>query len=134
MRLHTKPLANLVQAITEATVDALAVTYQIQFRHSYHVPERTDLERELVRALHDRGEERSAPKRRLVVVGNGMVGHRLIQAVAERGLLSILDATVVAEESRLAYDRVNLSKWFDTAGELDLVRPGEYEALGVEVV
>jgi uroporphyrinogen-III synthase len=54
MPLDTKPLENLVQAITEGAVDALAVTCQIQFRHLYQVAERIDLERELVRALNDR--------------------------------------------------------------------------------
>jgi uroporphyrinogen-III synthase len=35
-------------------IDALAITCQIQFRHLYHVAERMELERELVRALNDR--------------------------------------------------------------------------------
>jgi nitrite reductase (NADH) large subunit len=80
------------------------------------------------------GDARRTSRRRLVVVGNGMVGHRLVQAVAERGLLSRFDVTVLSEESRLAYDRVNLSKWFDTGAGLDLVAPGEYEGLGIEVI
>ena len=75
-------------------------------------------------------------KPRLVVVGNGMVGHRFIEAAAERGLLSQFETVVLSEESRLAYDRVNLSKWFDgkSDSELSLVAEGQYEALGVEVV
>jgi uroporphyrinogen-III synthase len=50
----TEPLERLVKSITEGSVDALAVTCQIQFRHLYQVAERIDLERELVRALNDR--------------------------------------------------------------------------------
>ena len=40
------------------------------------------------------------------------------------------------EETRLAYDRVNLSKWFEgkSDADLSLVAEGQYEALGVEVV
>ena len=77
-----------------------------------------------------------SPKPRLVVVGNGMVGHRFIEAAAERGLLDKFETIVLSEESRLAYDRVNLSKWFEgkTDTELSLVSEGQYEALGLEVV
>ena len=75
-------------------------------------------------------------KPRLIVVGNGMVGHRFVEAAAERGLLAKFATTVLSEESRLAYDRVNLSKWFDgkSDAELSLVSEGQYEELGVEVV
>ena len=76
------------------------------------------------------------PKPRLVVIGNGMVGHRFIEAAAERGVLDKFQTVVISEESRLAYDRVNLSKWFDgkSDSELSLVADGRYEALGIEVV
>jgi nitrite reductase (NADH) large subunit len=75
-------------------------------------------------------------KPRIVVVGNGMVGHRFVEAAAERGLLDKFSVLVVSEESRLAYDRVNLSKWFDgkSDAELSLVGDGQYEALGVEAL
>jgi nitrite reductase (NADH) large subunit len=75
-------------------------------------------------------------KPRLLVVGNGMVGHRFVEAAAERGLLDQFAVVVVSEESRLAYDRVNLSKWFDgkSDADLSLVSEGRYEALGVEVL
>lgn len=77
-----------------------------------------------------------SPKPRLVVVGNGMVGHRFVEAAKERGLLEQFETVVLSEESRLAYDRVNLSKWFDgkSDSELSLVAEGQYEAWGVEVV
>jgi len=73
---------------------------------------------------------------RLVVVGNGMVGHRFVEAAAGRGVLPRYSCVVVSEEPRLAYDRVNLSKWFDgkSDAELSLVSEGQYEGLGVEVV
>jgi uroporphyrinogen-III synthase len=44
-------LEQLVRRIVERSVDALAVTCQIQFRHLYQVAERLDLGRELVDAL-----------------------------------------------------------------------------------
>jgi len=44
-------LEKLVRRIVERSVDALAITCQIQFRHLYQVAERLDLGRELVDAL-----------------------------------------------------------------------------------
>ncbi len=75
-------------------------------------------------------------KPRLIVVGNGMVGHRFIEAAAERGLLARFSVLVLSEESRLAYDRVNLSKWFEgkSDSDLSLVAEGQYDELGVDVV
>ncbi len=80
--------------------------------------------------------ESSPARPRLVVVGNGMVGHRFVEAAAERGLLGKFETIVLSEEKRLAYDRVNLSKWFDgkSDADLSLVAEGQYEGLGVEVV
>ena len=67
---------------------------------------------------------------RLVVVGNGMVGHRLVAALRDRDPAGTWEVTVLAEEARPAYDRVRLSAWFD--GEaLDLpVAPGVDVRLG----
>jgi nitrite reductase (NADH) large subunit len=52
-----------------------------------------------------------------LVVGNGMVGHRFVEAALERGLGGIV---VVGEEHRRAYDRVHLSSVFDGALPDDL--------------
>jgi nitrite reductase (NADH) large subunit len=75
-------------------------------------------------------------KPRLVVVGNGMVGHHFLQCAAERGVLERYETSVVGEETRLAYDRVNLSKWFEERDEqaLSLTSAERYAALGVEVM
>src|SRR5258708_40210870 len=59
------------------------------------------------------------PGRRLVVVGNGMVGHRFVDQMTEAGG-GDWDITIVCEEPRLAYDRVNLSKYFEGAGAAGL--------------
>lgn len=69
---------------------------------------------------------------RLVVVGNGMVGQRLVEALRERDTDRRWQVTVLSEEPRQAYDRVALSSYFDgaTAAELDVVAPGCYDAAG----
>jgi nitrite reductase (NADH) large subunit len=57
---------------------------------------------------------------RLVVVGNGMVGHRLLTELASLGALARLAVTVVGAERRAAYDRVALSSFFDGRSAEDL--------------
>ncbi len=74
----------------------------------------------------------------LVIVGNGMVGHRFLEFYGERVAAAghaPFDVTVIGEEPRLAYDRVGLSAYFDgkSAEELALARPGQYEAAGYAV-
>ncbi len=63
---------------------------------------------------------------KLVVIGNGMVGHRYIEDLVEKMEASAVDVTVFCEEPRVAYDRVHLSSYFShhTAEELSLVKPG----------
>jgi nitrite reductase (NADH) large subunit len=75
-------------------------------------------------------------KTKLVVVGNGMVGHRFLERLIAAGGAARFDVTVFCEEPRLAYDRVNLSKLFDGEGgaeKLNLVDEGSYEAAGITV-
>jgi nitrite reductase (NADH) large subunit len=55
--------------------------------------------------------------RKLVVIGHGMVGHRLVESVRRRD--ADIEITVLAEEHRHAYDRVRLTAWFD-GEDLDL--------------
>ncbi|HEY4186892.1 MAG TPA: nitrite reductase large subunit NirB [Polyangia bacterium] len=73
---------------------------------------------------------------RIVVAGNGMVGHRFLEVLAERGGAGAFDVTIFAEESRRAYDRVYLSTFFDgkTAEDLTLGQPGQYEAAGFRLI
>lgn len=63
-------------------------------------------------------------RRSLVVVGHGMVGHKLVQAVLERDDGRGWDVTVLGEEPRAAYDRVHLSALFDGAAVADLAMSG----------
>lgn len=64
---------------------------------------------------------------RLVVVGNGMVGQRFVEALRARDTDGRWQVTVLGEESRPAYDRVRLSAYLDGVGveELSLHTPDE---------
>src|SRR5205085_7392598 len=73
--------------------------------------------------------------RQLVVIGNGMVGHKFLALLLESGKHDRWNVVTFSEEPRLAYDRVNLSSFFagKTAGDLSLVDPGTYEGAGITV-
>ncbi|ELA7015549.1 nitrite reductase large subunit [Vibrio parahaemolyticus] len=75
-------------------------------------------------------------KLKLVVIGNGMVGHRYIEDLVEKADVSQMDITVFCEEPRVAYDRVHLSSYFShhTADELSLVKEGFYEKHGINML
>ncbi|MEQ4203771.1 nitrite reductase large subunit NirB [Actinopolymorpha sp. B17G11] len=68
-------------------------------------------------------------RRKLVVIGNGMVGQRFVEALRARDEEGTWQVTVLAEESRPAYDRVGLSAYFEgtTPQELSLVPEGFYD-------
>ncbi|GGK57950.1 nitrite reductase large subunit NirB [Amphritea balenae] len=59
-------------------------------------------------------------KTKLVVAGNGMVGHQFLQSIADSGQLEQFEITVFCEETRLAYDRVHLSAYFSGSSAEDL--------------
>nr|WP_321460864.1 nitrite reductase large subunit NirB [uncultured Vibrio sp.] len=75
-------------------------------------------------------------KLKLVVIGNGMVGHRYIEDLVEKADVTELDITVFCEEPRVAYDRVHLSSYFShhTADELSLVKEGFYQKHGINML
>jgi nitrite reductase (NADH) large subunit len=64
-----------------------------------------------------------SPMKELLVVGNGMVGHRLVQAVRDRDTTETWHITVIGEETRAAYDRVALSSYVDGVSEAELTLP-----------
>ena len=74
-------------------------------------------------------------KKKIVVIGNGMVGHKFMQAIAKENSTNEFELITFCEESRLAYDRVQLSSYFSgrTAEELSLVEPGFYEDNNITV-
>ncbi|MDQ3898737.1 MAG: nitrite reductase large subunit NirB [Actinomycetota bacterium] len=74
-------------------------------------------------------------RRTLVVAGNGMVGHKLLELLVERGATAEWDIVTFCEEGRPAYDRVGLSSFFNGTGaeELSLVAPGFFDRFGVQL-
>src|SRR5665213_728566 len=71
---------------------------------------------------------------KLVVIGNGMVGQRLLEDLQAKGA-SHVEITVLCEEPRPAYDRVHLTSFFSgkTAQDLSLVAPGFFERAGIRL-
>ncbi|BDP41064.1 nitrite reductase large subunit [Deinococcus aetherius] len=70
----------------------------------------------------------------VVIVGNGMVGHRLVDNLRAGAEANTLSITVISEETRLAYDRVRLSAHFDDdCPDLSLATADGYEEQGVHV-
>lgn len=73
-------------------------------------------------------------KQRIVVVGNGMVGHHFVEQLTQlREYGPELDITVLSGEDRLAYDRVHLSEFFSgkTAADLALTNADIYASWNV---
>jgi nitrite reductase (NADH) large subunit len=70
--------------------------------------------------------------KRIVVVGHGMVGQRFLEALSTAKDLSI---TMLAEEPRLAYDRVNLTKFFSGSSveDLTLTTREFFDKAGIEL-
>lgn len=74
-------------------------------------------------------------KQRLVVVGHGMVGHKLLEMWAKADVARRWAVTVLCEEPRTAYDRVHLSEVFAgrDASELSLAPEGFFAEHGIDV-
>jgi nitrite reductase (NADH) large subunit len=60
----------------------------------------------------------------MVVVGHGMVGHRLVEALRARDVDSSWQITVLAEETDAAYDRVGLTSYTESWDRALLALPG----------
>src|SRR5690606_35164364 len=74
-------------------------------------------------------------KPNLIVVGNGMVGQRFLQCIAEKNLTTVFNVITFCEEPRPAYDRVHLTEFFSgkTAGDLSLVENDFFASNGITV-
>jgi nitrite reductase (NADH) large subunit len=70
---------------------------------------------------------------RLVVVGNGMVGQRLLEELGSA--IGEFSVTVLCEEPRPAYDRVQLSAYFagKSAADLSLADPAFFHRAGIDL-
>lgn len=79
----------------------------------------------------------SAPDHRqtVVVIGNGMVGHRFCERLIEFDTESRYRIITFCEESRPAYDRVGLSRYFESrdAAQLRLADPDWYTENDIEL-
>ncbi len=74
-------------------------------------------------------------KKNLIVIGNGMIGHKFLELMIAKGSTQKWNLITFCEEPRVAYDRVNLSSYFSgkTAADLSLVEPGLYQENGIEI-
>ncbi|WP_144981957.1 nitrite reductase large subunit NirB [Halomonas sp. C22] len=52
------------------------------------------------------------PPQKLIIVGNGMVGHHVVEQLVDSGALATFEVTIFGEERHRAYDRVHLSEYF----------------------
>ncbi|MFJ4343773.1 nitrite reductase large subunit NirB [Pseudomonas sp. NPDC089401] len=77
----------------------------------------------------------SGQRERLVIVGNGMVGHHCVEQLVGRGALERFELHVFGEERQRAYDRVHLSEYFagSCAETLALCEQGFYGDNGVHL-
>ncbi|MDC0598286.1 nitrite reductase large subunit NirB [Gammaproteobacteria bacterium] len=75
-------------------------------------------------------------KQRVVVIGNGMVGHQFIEYLLAHEQVDNYEIVTFSEEPRLAYDRVHLSAYFtgSSAADLALTDREYYRAKGVNFV
>ena len=74
-------------------------------------------------------------KTRIVVVGNGMVGHQFIDSLLSSDQSGNFEVTTFSEEPRVAYDRVHLTDFFKTreAADLAMTTLEQYQQQGVIV-
>jgi nitrite reductase (NADH) large subunit len=81
------------------------------------------------------GTPEPPPRRTVVVVGNGMVGHRFCERLIAGDRERRYRLVVLGEEPRAAYDRVHLTQYFTdrSADKLLLGGPGWYAAQGIEL-
>jgi nitrite reductase (NADH) large subunit len=61
-----------------------------------------------------------AGRSRILVVGHGMAGNKVVEALIRRGATRTSGIVVVGEEHQRAYDRVHLSRLFEGAAPADL--------------
>lgn len=76
------------------------------------------------------------PRQQVVVVGNGMVGHRFIEYMLSAENAEEFEITTFSDEPRLAYDRVHLSAYFSgsTAADLALTTREYYREKGINFI
>jgi len=102
-----------------------------------HDGERANEVRALFRVSQRSDSQSASPggKKRLVIVGHGMVGHRLAEDLSELDGAGEYRITVVGEEPIPAYDRVHLTSYFEQRdpSALFLCDPEEYDRRGIRL-
>ena len=95
----------------------------------------TALEEHPGRLQHAAAPVRVATRPTIVVVGNGMVSHRLCRQLVSLGAAARYGIVVFGEEPRPAYDRVHLTDYFAGRQEEDLRLSPEswYRSNGIEL-
>ena len=75
-------------------------------------------------------------KKRLIVIGNGMVGHRFLDSLVKSEAASQFDIQVFGEEAHAAYDRVHLSEYYTgrTAEDLSLADADFYQDHNISLI
>ena len=73
---------------------------------------------------------------KIVVIGNGMVGQRVLEQLLSDTSANPPEISVLCEEPRAAYDRVQLTSFFSgkNAEDLSLVPPGFFDRPGVKLL
>lgn len=86
----------------------------------------------MIRTSNDISLTRAKPK--ILVIGNGMVGHKFIEYLTAAPTDRI-EIVTFSEEPSLAYDRVQLSSYFSgkSIEDLSLTNEHNYQQLGVKV-
>ena len=82
------------------------------------------------------GKSDISGKRTLVVVGNGMVGYKLCEKLTDQADAGALNLIVFGDEPRPAYDRVQLTSYFDddkSADDLLLADAEWYRQRGIDL-
>ena len=66
-------------------------------------------------------------KKRIVVIGNGMVGQRFMENMLEYDKEKQCTLTMFCEEKQAAYNRVRLTLYFETRDTSDLSMTSEFD-------
>ncbi|MEH6472508.1 MAG: nitrite reductase large subunit NirB [Halopseudomonas sp.] len=80
-------------------------------------------------------EQAAISKQRIIVVGNGMVGHQFIDSLLSSEQHNLFEIVTFSEEPRVAYDRMHLTDFFKTrsAEPLAMTTLEKYQSQGVSV-
>jgi nitrite reductase (NADH) large subunit len=74
-------------------------------------------------------------KENIIMIGNGMVGHKCIELMLQQKLQDRYELVTFCEEPHVAYDRIHLTEYFSgkTSDDLALATVERYQQNGVQV-